>query len=246
LSLWRDVALPELFPLGPIFTGKPKALLETIRRIELWVGSMQLFRDPCHHQAAAAGARALSELRVDMKSLAADPDGSALQKFEAFPEVEHFRASKKLVDFYRKVPDATPLQDLSAREAYVDDATRRDRIYATCRKLWGKDPAKDPIRGWPKHWTDRGNDQRARAHGPVLEEHHVLTYATLSLYLHSGAAGVPSGPENEVALMGLAHAMATQSFLSALAVLAQQIPLPKLLRELETWARRWHAAPLDV
>jgi hypothetical protein len=241
LALWGDVALPELFPLGPVFTGKPKTYLETIRRMELWIGSMQLFRDTSHHQAAATGARALSELCLDVKDLAADADGSALMKFEAFPEVEHFRVSEKLVAFYRKTPGAIQLEDLPAREAYVDATARRDRIYETCRNLWRKDPAKDAVRGWPKHWTDQGSDRRARNHGPVFEEHHVLTYARLSLYLHSGAAGTSTGPEGEMAVMGLAHAMAVQSFLSALAVLAQQIPLPTLLQEMDAWAKRWHA-----
>jgi hypothetical protein len=74
----------------------------------------------------------------------------------------------------------------------------------------------------------------------VFEEHHVLTYARLSLYLHSGAAGTSTGPENEAALIGLAHSLAIQSFLSALAVLAQQIPLPTLLQEMDAWTKHWH------
>jgi hypothetical protein len=240
LALWRDQAVPELQLLGPTFARRTKALLETVRRMELWIGSMQLFRDPCHHQAAAAGARALSELRLDLKSLEADPDGSALRKFEAFPEVEHFRVNQRLMDFYGRNPEATSLADLSERESYVNNAG--ERIYETCRSVWGKDPTKDPVRGWPKHWTDQGSDRRARDYGPVIEEHHVLTYARLSVYIHSGAAGTPMGPESEAALMGLAHAMATQSFISALAALGLLIPLPRMLGELEAWARRWHTS----
>ena len=240
LHLWQDVALPDLVSRGPLFTGRPKAFIETTRRMELWLGSMQLFREPCHHQAAAAGARALFELALDMKSLASDPDGSLLEKFEAFPEVEHFRVSEKLVAFYRKSTGATPLPDLPDRQAYVSDIARRDRIYATTRKLWGKDPGKDPIRGWPKHWTDQGSERRAREHGIAFEEHHVLTYARLSLYLHSGAAGAATDPLTEAALLGQSHAVAAQAFLSALAVLAPQLALKPLGEALEAWAKRWH------
>ncbi len=44
LHLWQDVALPDLVSRGPLFTGRPKAFIETTRRMELWLGSMQLFR----------------------------------------------------------------------------------------------------------------------------------------------------------------------------------------------------------
>lgn len=239
LDLWHDVALPELASRGPLYTGRPKACLETVRRMELWVGSMQLFRDPAHHQAAAAGARALFELLLDIKSLASDPDGSLLRKFQAFPEVEHFRVSQKIVDFYARNPSST-LPDLAQRQAYVADTVRRDRIHDTCRQLWVKDPTKDPVRQWPKHWTDRGSEQRAREHGREVAELHVLAYPQLSFYLHSGAAGVAGSDAQEEALMGFSHTLAVQCFLSALALLAQELSLAPVLGAIDAWARRWH------
>ncbi len=242
LALWQDVALPDLASRGPLYTGRPKAYLETVRRMELWVRSMQLFTDSAHHQAAAAGARALFELVLDMKSLASDPDGSLLWKFQTFPEVEHFRVSQKIVDFYARNPSLT-LPDLPQRQAYVADSARRDRIHDLCRQMWGKDPAKDPVRQWPKHWTDRGSEQRAREHGRDVEELHVLAYPQLSFYLHSGAAGVPGSDAQEEALMGFAHALAVQCFLSALALLAQALSVASLLGAIDAWARRWHDSP---
>lgn len=244
LRIWQEVALPGLARHGPLFTGKLKALLETVRRMELWMESMQLFKDPSHHQAAAAGARALFELVLDVKALAADTDGLMLEKFEAFPEVEHFRVSQKLVAFYRRPGQTASLKDFAERAAYVDDTARRDRIYETCRKLWGRDPAKDPIRGWPKHWTNQGTDQRSRGFGPAFEEHHVLSFAKLSLYLHSGAAGSSTGPQNEEALIALSHAIAVQSFLSALVALADELTLTELKTAIEKWAQRWHRPTL--
>lgn len=214
-----------------------------MRRMELWMGSMQLYREAAHHQAAAAGARALFELFLDMRTLATDTDGSMLKKFEAFPEAEHFRVSQKLVDFWRAHP-AAPLRDIKEREAYVSDTARRDRIYATSATLWRKDPSKDPVRGWPKHWANQGAEHRARAldamtKGSEIEELCVLAYPQLSFYLHSGEIGSARHDGQDEAVLGFSHAIAAQSFLSALATLAAEMRLDPLHAALQGLASRW-------
>ncbi|MBI1839654.1 MAG: hypothetical protein HYR88_02240 [Verrucomicrobia bacterium] len=244
-SAWANVAIPELLRRGPLYGGKEKAYLTTMRRMGLWMGSMQLYRDATHHQAAAAGARALFELFLDMRTLAGDTDGSMLKKFEAFAETEHFRVSQKLVDFWKRHP-STPLRDIKEREAYVWDTARRDRISDTCRTLWGKDPAKDAIRGWPKHWVDQGAEQRARAidaktQGSEIEELCVLAYPQLSFFLHSGEIGLAQQDGQDEAMLGFSHAIAAQSFLSALATLGTEMSIDPLHIALREIAERWKA-----
>lgn len=239
LALARGTLFPALAAMDTI-SERQRALIESLDRVDLWMKSLELLDDPIHHQAVAAGARALFELALDCQTLATDQSGLELQKYEAFPEVEHFRASEKLISFYDRTPGRT-LHDLAERKRYVDERGRRDKIHETCRRLWGRDPAKErgAGRGWPQQWSDKGSEQRARECGPDLEELHALAYPTLSWFIHPGAAGLSTGPENREAILGLSTAIAVQSLLTAMATVVKEMKLSDVERELASWAKSW-------
>lgn len=61
----------------------------------------------------------------------------------------------------------------------------------------------------------------------------------MSWFIHPGAAGLSTGPENREAILGLSTAIAVQSLLTAMATVVKEMKLSDVERELASWAKSW-------
>lgn len=204
-----------------------KAIIGTYYRMYMWIRSMTNMKSRIHFQAAAAAARSLFELLLDMKILADDDTGQSVKKFREFPEIERFRVAENLVSFADKHPGHMKF-DVSQRRRFRDKKGRRKAIEQTIVSLWGVTTTGKLRR--PKHWT--GKDVLTRAHGCGLkyEELYLRLYPLLSWHIHSGSIGYAGLGENEIeAGFGVYHSVAQDMFLEATVICAHETKLSQVL-----------------
>lgn len=223
---WSKFAEHQMISLltGQIkLNNKEKAIVGTYYRMYLWMRSMADMKSRIHFQGAAAAARTLFELLLDMKILVNDKTGEFVERFHAFPEIEKFRAAENLISFSNKHPNCTKF-NVSQRRKFVNKPGRRKAVEQTTINLWGITKKGKP--NCPKHWT--GKDVRKRAHdsGPRYEELYVRLYPLLSWHIHSGSTGYTGfSAEGIEAGFGVSHSIAQEMFLEATVICAQEMKI---------------------
>jgi hypothetical protein len=230
----EEVMIPVL--KGQIsLTDKEKAIVGTYYRVYAWIRSMVAMNSRIHFQGAAAAARSIFELFLDIKALGTDNSGELVARFHAFAAIERFYAAERLVSFCTSYPGDTKL-DYSRQQAFVNEPGKREAIEDTVEKHWGRRKKKKR----PRHWT--GEEIRERAHdlGLPYEELYYEAYPLLSWYIHSGSAGY-AGVDLETIekCFGLSHSIAQRLFLEATVICAQEM---KISRAIE-W---FHKAVADL
>ena len=213
----------------PLLTGqinlsdKERAIVGTYHRMYAWARSLVAMNSRIHFQGAAAAARSLFELLLDIKALATDETGELVERFHAFPEVERFRVAEKLVSFCDNHPnDMNP--DDSHQRAFVSKPGKRQTVHQDIVKYWGTTRKGKPNR--PEHWTGLKTPQRAHELGSEYEKLYVEAYPLLSWYIHSGSTGY-AGLNTEAieACFGWSHSIAQRAFLEATLVCAQEMKI---------------------
>jgi len=209
---------------------KEKAIVGTYFRMYLWIRSMAAMSSTSHFQAAAAAARSLFELLLDMEILAGDKTGQWVERFHVFPEVEKFRVAKNLVSFCDSHPNIE-MRNISHRRAFIKKPGRRQRIYQSIVKHWGVTKKGRPKR--PEHWTGEKVQKRAHDLGPKYEKLYVRVYPLLSWYIHSGSTGyVDFKLEGLEACFGVCHSVAQEVFLEATLICAHEMKISKVVESL--------------
>lgn len=125
-----------------------EAVAATYYRVYLWLDSLVRLTKPSDIQAAAAGARSLFELLIDMVELVQDPANG--ERFHAFTIVERFYDAKLRVEAHDSLLGHDPARLVPERR-FLADST----ILAECDRLralhW---PATSSGHlKWPKHWS---------------------------------------------------------------------------------------------
>jgi hypothetical protein len=201
-------------------SNKEKAIVGTYYRMYAWVRSMVAMNSRIHFQGAAAAARSLFELLLDIKMLAADKTGELVERFHAFPEIEKFRVAENFVSFCDDHPNDTKLDD-SHQRTFINRLGKRQTIDQTIVKYWGITKKGKPNR--PEHWTGKSVRERASDLGLKYEELYVEAYPLLSWYIHSGSTSyVGLNAEAIEACFGISHSIAQKVFLEATVICAQE------------------------
>lgn len=204
-------------------SDKEKAIVGTYYRMYAWVRSMVAMNSRIHFQGAAAAARSLFELFLDIKTLSTDKTGEFVKRFHAFPEIEKFRVAKNLISFCDEHPNDTKLDD-SRQRTFVNKPGKQQTIDQTIVKYWGVTRKGKP--NIPEHWTGKNIRERARDLGLEYEELYVKTYPYLSWYIHSGSTGYAGLDEKGIeGCFGLSHSIAQQIFLDATLICAQEMKI---------------------
>lgn len=209
---------------------KEKSIVGTYYRMYLWIRSMVAMNGRIYFQAAAAAARSLFELLLDMKILATDKTGQWVERFHVFPEIEKFRVAGNLMSFCDSHPNIV-IRDVSHRRAFINKQGRRQRIHQSIVKYWGRTKKGKPNR--PEHWTGKKVQKRAHHLGLKYEELYIRVYPLLSWYIHSGSTGyVDFSPEGLEACFGVSHSVAQEAFLEATLICAHEMKISKVLQGL--------------
>ena len=99
----HEVMIPQLKALlGP--TTEEIAIRDIYFKMYLFLGSAMTMNRLDHFQSVAALTRSLFELLLDMKILAADKTGDAVNRYNEFPEIERYRRAEQLIRSTRAIP----------------------------------------------------------------------------------------------------------------------------------------------
>lgn len=219
----REVVIPQIQGLlRP--SPRERAAILVFGRMHAWAESLALLDHAKHYQAAAAGARALFELFVDLLLLVADTDGKDIERFLCLPDVEKFRVAEKVARFRQEHSDFD-IVDPTHLAAFVAAPGKAAEVDAIRLRLWGPDR-----KGRPQaklHWSGLDMAGRTTRLGPRIESHYYELYSQLSWHVHSGPVGTEGRPlEDFDNLCGLAHAYSQEFFLESLATVGKQLRLP--------------------
>jgi hypothetical protein len=207
------------------------AVRETYYRMYLLLGSVVALNSLQHLQSVASATRALFELWLDIKQLAADATGSIVEKFHAFPEIERYRVAEQLIKFAQKNPRVLKGTDISRQQAFYDDPERKKTIASLKIDRNGK-----PV--FPKHWSGK-NNLRQRAKDLGLEAWYVEAYPLLSWYVHSGSAGTAGMCKDGFeSCFGFCHILVQRIFLDATLTCAKVTRISDAINSFDKWMQR--------
>lgn len=220
----EDVVMPVLRSQLRL-SSKEQAIVTTYSRMFAWMRSMVAMSSPIHFQGAASAARALFELLLDIKLLAADRTGEMVERNDAFREVELFRVDDKIVCFCDKHKGKANIDD-SVQRAFVSKPGKRKSIEQKIIICWGR-TRKGKLRQ-PQHWTGKGVRERARSLGFEYEELYVHAYPWLSWYVHAGFNGIGAldleGMQN---CLGYCHGIAQRVFADGTETCAEEMRISR-------------------
>ena len=112
------------------------------------------------NQQYADSERSIIELYVDMELIHRNVIPNAIEKFEAFSEVQKLKAARRIDKFFAENPDLDkhPSRATVHREYIKNNATQID---ARTKELWG-DGRK------PEHWSGQNLIDRAKPLGKEI------------------------------------------------------------------------------
>lgn len=225
-------------------SDKEKAIVGTYYRMYAWIRSMVAINGRTHFQGAAAAARSLFELLLDIKMLATDKTGELVKRFHAFPEIERFRVAKNIVSFCNDHPNDTKIDD-SHQRAFINEPGKQQAVDQAIVSYWGITKTGKPNR--PEHWTEKNVQERARNLGLKYEELYVEVYSLLSWYIHSGSTGYAGLSEETIEeVFGWAHIIAQQVFIEATLICAEELKISKVVEGFRDMVDRVRLIPGKV
>jgi hypothetical protein len=165
---------------------RDRAIECVFARIVNWLQSFEKLNQTLDMQAVGTGARCVFEHYLDLRWFEKFPDEFYLDRFWAFPEVDRYRAAKRLVDYKVEHPDSK-IDDSVYRRFLARMDSAKEPLVSKVQSLWGDDQAQKPR--WPRdHWSGEGNlRQRAKKLGRDCEDTYIQMYPTLCALVHPGA-----------------------------------------------------------
>ena len=236
----NDIMIPRL--KGLLKPSKKEAIIINIYyRMFLWIDSLATLNDGKHFQVAAAGARVLFELLLDLKLIVEDKINDSVEKYYAFTEIEKARVSRNTLDYVNTNPDKGV--NIQSIEKYLSGAGGKDRVDALVIKYWGKDK-----NGKPKivrHWSGVNTAMRARNAKGMYYEFYIRTYPILSWNLHSaaGAGFLYMNEKGFNAVFGTAHRLTHQMFIEATFLVGKEFNFDKAEPKFSGWIKKLKLVP---
>ncbi len=160
---------------------KEEIVIAIYRSIHCWLKTVTTLNNTIHVQALAAAARSIFEQLLDLKLIVDDQIDNAIEKFEAFKEIEKLRRAKRFLNFSKKHPEVKTRPHGRMIE-YASDKNVEERV-AHLRKLWSDSSGVLP------HWSGLNIEQRAREAGVSYEIFYNESFILLSWYIHAGQVG---------------------------------------------------------
>ncbi len=233
-DLAQQVMIPQLKALmSP--SRKEEILKGLYFRMYAWMRTLVSLNDTVHFQATASAARSIFELLLDIKLVIDDNPKGALQKFDAFVEVEKFRVAKKYVDFKNHNPSLKYRGD-QGKENLVNKQDEQTRIEELKELHWGRDK-KDKVIS-PPHWSGWPLSKRAEEAGKDYEFSYHESFGLLSWYVHPGSVGIQGmSKESLEAVFGNSHMLAQPMFLDAMLLVAKEFKLTTAIPQLTDWIK---------
>ncbi len=163
---------------------RDNAIQITFVRVVRWLTTFKKLNLTVDLQAVGAGARGVFEHYLDLKWFEQKPEEKYLDRFWAFPEVDRYRAAKKIVDH---AATRTSGIDTAPHQEFIRQMDAQEPMSAKVARIWGTHPKTgQPL--WPRdHWTGEGKlPQRTKLLGPDCEDMYVQIYSTLCALVHPG------------------------------------------------------------
>lgn len=168
---------------------RDNAIQITFMRIIRWLMTFEKLNSTHDIQAVGAGARGVFEHYLDLRLFERMPGEKYLDRFWAFPDVDRYRAAKKMVERKRADPDCK--LDVTPQEQWMKQKDTPVPLAEKVAKLWGTHPKTGkPL--WPgDHWSGEGKlPQRTKLLGADCEDMYVQIYSTLCALVHPGPTPV--------------------------------------------------------
>ena len=180
-------------------------------------------RSAIHQQTLTSAERSVIELYVDMELIHRDVVENAIEKFDAFTDVQKLKAALRIDQFFAANPglDQNPSR-ASAHRAFIKN--NANRIEAEVEKLWGVD--KKGKLNTPEHWSGQNLIDRSKPLGKDVAYLVVKDYDRRNFAIHTGVAGILNiSKENFEALCAFALNVIGDCMLAELHVLGKELKL---------------------
>ena len=171
--------------------------------------------------------------RVTLQTMGRAPGGmelihrdvieNAIEKFDAFTDVQKLKAARRIDQFFAANPglDQNPSR-ATAHRAFIKN--NANRIEAAVEKLWGVD--KKGKLNTPEHWSGQNLIDRSKPLGKDVAYLVVKDYDRRNFAIHTGVAGILNiGKENFEALCAFALNVIGDCMLAELHVLGKELKL---------------------
>ena len=174
--------------MGVAPTGEAQALYGAFLRTLAWLRTLKKLSEPADYQAAAASARALLEIAIDLSLLLSEHD--SLAKLAAWEESAKLKAAESIVRLVEKQGSPQGV-DYSPQTSFA--AAQAPRIRNLRAQYW---PQKDGKTKHPPRWTGRSLADDAveatrRFPEGAFDAYYQTRYQELCWNTHgSGLAGV--------------------------------------------------------
>ncbi len=135
-----------------------------------------------HQQSLTSAERSVIELYVDMELIHRDAIPDAVEKFNAFTDVQKLRAARRIDRFFTEnlELDSDPSRAVVHRDFIKNNAPR---IEAQTERLWGKGAKSD-------HWSGLNLLDRSKKLGKDIALLVVKDYDRRNFAVHTGLAGI--------------------------------------------------------
>jgi len=221
---------------GVLQPSKKEQLITSIYySLHCWIKTIVALNSTIHVQAVASGARSIYEQLLDLKLIADDKVSNAVERFEAFREIEIFRMAKKFSDFRKAHPDAKA----TSREKRIQYALNKDNQNKVeqLKKQWFSEKGSRT-----DHWSGLKTEKRAELAGIEYEKFYNESFAILSWYVHAGQVGTRTKELLELVYgdsMRLVHEM----FVDAVFLTARAMKFDKAFEGFNDWIQELKLEP---
>ena len=201
---------------------KETILMEIYRAIHCWIKTVTTLNNSIHFQAVASAARSVFEHVLDMRLISDNKIENAIEKFEAFGEIEKFRMAKKFADFAKK---GKPIR-ITGHEKKIEVASNQkvQQRIESLKLLWEKKQIN------VGHWSGLKTEERTNKAGISYEMLYNTSFIRLSWYVHPGLVGIRGFKKETLELVyGDSMRLIHEMFIDAILILARELKLNKAI-----------------
>lgn len=198
-------------------TKKDTVLIDIYRSIHCWIKTTVALNNSIHFQALASAARSIFEQLLDIKLIVNNKIDNAVEKFEAFREIERFRMAKEFLNFKNKHPEIK-IRPHQKRIEIASNKEMENKV-SNLKLLWGNPKIL-------KHWSGLSVSKRAEKVGIDYEIFYYESYMFLSWYIHSGQVGARMMSKEGLELVyGESMRLIHEMFVNAVFLVAKELKL---------------------
>ena len=216
---------------------KEEIIMDIYRSIHCWIKTIIVLNNTIHVQAVASATRSIYEQLLDLKLIVDDKIDNAIEKFEAFREVEIFRIAKKFADFAKERPNVKT-RPHEKRIKYGSNRNIQEKIDKLKAKWWST--SKGPI----EHWSGYNTKQRAQLAGIDYEIFYNESFTMLSWYVHAGQVGARRRSKESLELVyGDSMRIVHEMFVDAALLIARALKITSAIPEFREWFKQLQLIP---